>query len=367
MDNMQSQIGIREYTAIALALSVTKVSDDIPSLLFQRAENSAWMIPLFSGIIMIIPIYLLIKMVMDNEKNCFFEVIQDACGKVVGRGVIFFLWVLLTIMIIILSATYVDIITTMYFIKTPHIVIYGAFLFICGYGAMKGIQSIGSVIWLGVFPIALAWLLTIILSFSNGNMAFLFPILGPGIQEITSQSTIKVAIYIDFLFLAFLAAYVKKANHFKKGTWIVFIIVIVQLTIAITSYTVLFDYKPVQLLNYPYHEAIRFAHIGFLKNLELFFFPFWAISAFVRFAIYLYIHSLIFGRLFRIKQFKYIIPAFILIIICIGLTPQTPALSLFKYHTYALHASSVVVFFLPIILWILLLVRKKGKQNETTS
>ncbi len=271
MDNMHSQIGIREYIAIALALSVTKVTDDIPSLLFQRAENSAWMIPLLSGIIMIIPIYLLIKMVMDNEKHCFFEVIQDACGKVVGKGLLFFLWILLTIIIIIISATYVDIITSMYFFKTPHIVIYAAFLFICGYGAMKGIQSIGSVIWLGIFPIAFAWLLTIILSFSNGSIDFLFPILGPGIQEIMNQSTMKVAIYIDFLFLAFLATYVNKAKHFKKGTWTAFIIVILQLTIAITSYIVLFDYKPVQLLNYPYHEAIRFAHIGFLQNLELFF------------------------------------------------------------------------------------------------
>lgn len=366
MENMQPQIGIREYTAIILVLSVTKISDDLPALLFQHAENSAWMIPILSGMIMIIPISLLVKMILDNEKQCFFEVIQEACGKIVGKGLLFFLWIVLTILIIILSATYVDIITTFYFVKTPHIIIYAAFLFVCGYGAIKGIQSIGSVIWLGIFPIAFAWVLTIILSITNGNTAFLFPILGPGFKEIMNQSVMKVSIYIDFLFLCFLARYVNKPNHFKKGTWAAFIIIVIQLTIAIASYIVLFDYKTVQLLNYPYHDAIRFAHIGFFKNIELFFLPFWAFSAFVRFAIYLYIHSLIFGRLFNVKQFQYLVPAFILIIISIGLIPETPPLTLFKYHTYAVNASSIVVFFLPIILWLLLLVRKKGKKNGST-
>lgn len=367
MNKVKPSLGIREYIAIALALSSTKLTDDVPSLLFKQGENSSWMIIIGTAIFASIPIYLLVKMISEHEENCLFEVIHDACGKVFGNILLFICWSFLTMQIIIISATYVDIIGTMYFIKTPHLFIYATFLGVCGYAAMKGIQHIGSVSWLCFIPITIAFLLALILTITKGSFTFLFPILGPGVKEIMTQSMIKVAIYIDFFFICFLATYMRHVKEFKKGTWIAFVVVVFELTIAVLSYILLFDYKTVQLFNYPHHEAIRFISAGFLTNLELFFFPFWAIATFVRFSVYIYIQSLIFGRLFRIENSRFIIPAVIAIVISIGLIPEAPSLTVFKIHTYALHGSSIGFILIPLLLWILLHIRKRVNSNVPSS
>ena len=76
---------------------------------------------------------------------------------------------------------------------------------------------------------------------------------------------------------------------------------------------------------YPFHTAIRYISFGtFLGNIEIFFFPIWLLAAFIRFAAIIYIGALMFGHLFKIKDFEFLIPSLATIYLLIGMIPESP-------------------------------------------
>ncbi len=167
-------------------------------------------------------------------------------------------------------------------------------------------------------------------------------------------------LYFFYLFL--LVPFMKSSKDFKKGTCIALIVTVINLTIAMVSYTFIFDYNTVMQLNYPYHEVIRTIQAGFLTNLETFFFPFWIMASFVRFSAYLYITAILFGHLFKIKEFEYIIPTLATLIVFIGIIPETPASAIFNIRDTILLISSPVFFFLPCLMW--LIAKLKGVNKK---
>ena len=48
------------------------------------------------------------------------------------------------------------------------------------------------------------------------------------------------------------------------------------------------------------------------------------LGAFIRFAAFLYINAMMFGHLFKIKDFEYLIPSLATIYLLIGMIPETP-------------------------------------------
>ncbi len=78
-------------------------------------------------------------------------------------------------------------------------------------------------------------------------------------------------------------------------------------------------------MGYPFHTAIRYISLGsYLPNIEIFFLPIWMLAAFIRFAAFLYINALMFGHLFKIKDFEFLIPSLATIYLLIGMIPETP-------------------------------------------
>ena len=61
----------------------------------------------------------------------------------------------------------------------------------------------------------------------------------------------------------------------------------------------------------------------FLSNIESFFLPIWLILVFIRLSAFLYISALMFGQLFKIKNFEYLIPALAAICLLIGMFPES--------------------------------------------
>ncbi|GGA87577.1 hypothetical protein GCM10008025_32950 [Ornithinibacillus halotolerans] len=241
----------------------------------------------------------------------------------------------------------------MYFTKTPTIIVYGILMVICAYGAKRGLEQIGSVAWLSFPYIQFSFFVALLLTMGQGNANFLFPIFGPGAWEIVKESSLKLSIFGDFVFLFFIIPYVKNTNVFKKGTWIALFVIVANMVIGMISYVFLFDYTTVMQLNYPFHEVIRTISVGFLANLETFFFPFWIIESIVRFAAYLFLTALLFGHLFHIKHFEYIIPSLATIVVFIGILPETPSDTIFVLREGLLWGASPILFLLPFLIWVI--------------
>ncbi|MFZ3578738.1 GerAB/ArcD/ProY family transporter [Virgibacillus sp. DJP39] len=351
MEKSTGKIGIMEYIAIILLTIGTKLADDLPTILVDSLYNAAWMTPIISGAIAVVPIYLLIKTMMYYDDKGLLEIIVHLFGRYIGFVVIFALWIIASSAIIIDTAIYTEIIGTMYFTRTPTIVIFIILMGVSAYGAKKGLEQIGSVAKALLPCIKISLFLALILTIILGDFNYIFPFFGPGGWEVIKESTLRLSIYGDILYLCLLVPYIRNTNDFKKGTWIALGVLILELSIAIFAYIILFDFESVRMLNYPFHEVIRYVNFGFMENIEMFFFPFWLIAAFVRFAVYLYLNGILFGRLFRIIEFEHIIPSLATLFLLLGMLLVNQNIALTQTRDYLLVIVSPVFFLLPCILW----------------
>ncbi|MBP1933912.1 GerAB/ArcD/ProY family transporter [Ammoniphilus resinae] len=324
MKQQQVKLGIREYVCIAFLMIGMKGTEDTPSMLFSHVQNAAWMVPLLSGGLFFIPFFLLLKTLSLFQDKNVFEVIQQLLGKYIAFFVSFIIFIMNSYAISLDTRTYTNIIRAYYFTTTPRLVLYGILMVVCVYAAKKGIQRIGSISYILIFYVALSFFIAFWLSLDDSQFASIFPIWGPGKLELLKAAPSGLGLWGEFFILTSLYSFMTSFKDFRNGTWIAFGCVVIQLSLATMLFIALFD-KGLVVIGYPFHVAIRYISLGeFLPNIETLFFPIWLSAAFIRFAAFLFINALIFGHLFKIKEYQYLIPSLATIYLLIGMIPETP-------------------------------------------
>lgn len=365
MEQSRGKIGIREYVAILILTVGVKLSDDTPAIFADFLKNAIWMAPILIGVLSIIPIYFTIKVITAYKNKNLHDVILHLFGRYIGNFLSCLLVLSGFLALTFDSAMYIDIIGTMYFTETPILIIYIVFMFVCSYGAKKGLEHIGSVSWLVLFYIKFTLLIAFILALKESRIPHIFPILGPGYWEVVKRSTSHVSIFAEFFFIGLIAPYIASVKAFKKGTWIALVILVIEMTISFLVYLFVFDFEGLKFLDYPYQELIRLIRLGFLTNIETFFFPFWIIASFIRFSVYLYLISIFLGGIFNIKKFEYLAPIIATITVIFGVAPEAPTFTVFSIREIMLNIMSPMFVLVPCLMWILAKVRGDLKHEKT--
>ena len=73
MENQTGKLGIREYTAIAIFVIGSRLTDDTVALIYEPLQNASWMLPIVSGGIFFVPLFLLLKTLTlyKNKKSIY--------------------------------------------------------------------------------------------------------------------------------------------------------------------------------------------------------------------------------------------------------------------------------------------------------
>src|SRR5690625_3351205 len=137
MGEPQDKIGLKEYMVMAIFLIGVKVTDDIPAMLFDSMKNAGWMGPIISGIIALLPLFFLLSITKKYPNLSAFDIFYQSFGKLIGFFFLFLLWISGFFYIVLDTAIYADIVSTMYFVRTPTIILYATFVGIAAYGAKK--------------------------------------------------------------------------------------------------------------------------------------------------------------------------------------------------------------------------------------
>ncbi|MBT2683827.1 endospore germination permease [Bacillus sp. ISL-37] len=365
MKQDKGKIGIKEYFALISLTVGAKLSDDTPAIIYEHAKNAGWLAALLIGFMSLLPIILLIKVYSAHKGKNLHEILLHLFGRFFGTLLSICLLIGGTTAVIADSGTYVDIIGSMYFTKTPAIILYIILLVICAYGAKRGIEQIGTVSWLLLPYIKITLFVALIFTFKKGTLGYLFPFWGEGPIEVAKASVKNVSIFVDFFYLALIMPLISSYKDMKKGTLLGLGFITVELSLALVAYVVLFDYTTAEMLNYPFHETIRFIQIGFLANVETLFFPFWLVATLIRFSFYLYLIATLLGGILKIKEFEYLIPLIATIILLIGLSPDAPSITLYNVREKILVLLSPAFMILPPFMWIVAKIRGDFK-NETS-
>ena len=67
MGKPKQLIGLKEYIAIAIFVIGMKSTDHTPAIFFEALKNAGWMIPIISGLIAVLPLYLLLDLATKYE------------------------------------------------------------------------------------------------------------------------------------------------------------------------------------------------------------------------------------------------------------------------------------------------------------
>jgi spore germination protein KB len=360
----QGKLGIREYVSIAILMVGAKATEDTPIQLYSKVQNASWMIPILSAGLFFIPLFLLLKTLTLYEDKDLFTVIQKLLGKYLGFVVCLLIFLISSYAISFDTRSYANIIRTFYFTTTPNLIIYAFIMAVCAYGAKKGIQHIGSVAYLIVYLVVFSLWFALVLSTQESTMQAIFPIWGPGKLEILKQSSQKVTLFADFFLFTMFIPFLTSIKVYKKGTWLAFVYASIQISAAILIYICMFDVS-MGGIGYPYHTAIRFISIGsFLPNVEIIFFITWLLSAFIRFTAFLYLNTLMFGQLFKIKDFDYLIPSLATIYLLIGSIPEAAVNVSTELKALSLTIAGPTFAAISLILWLTALFKGEFKREK---
>jgi spore germination protein KB len=364
MKQQPGKLGIRELVSITILMVGAKATEDTPAILYSKVLNAAWMIPLLSAVIVFIPLFLLIKTMSLYQDKDLFSVIKKLFGKYLGFIVCLVIFMISSFAVSFDTRTYTNIIRSFYFTTTPTIIIYAMLMIICAYGAKKGLQHVGSVSYLIVFYSLLSLYIALGISTQQSNIQSMFPFWGPGYIDLLKYSSQKISIFADFFILTMIIPYVTSNKVYKKGTWIAYVYVSIQISVATLIFICVFD-ETLGGIAYPFHIAIRFISLGeYIPNVEIIFFIIWIMTAFIRFTAFIYINALMFGRLFKIKDFEYLIPSLTTIYLLIGILPESPMDVTLVLKPLIQNLAGPMFAVICIILWLVALLKGEFKHAK---
>jgi hypothetical protein len=178
------KLGVLEYASILMLCLGIKAKDSTPIIFYKSAMNAGWMVPIVSSLIALASISCLMVLFNKYKDKNLVELIYHLTGKYVG----FFLSFAITLVVISFTASsirnYADIMSTVYFRRTPVIVLSAMLTGSSCIMAKLGIRAVGRTAWLVMPWIIIVVVFFIILVYNLIRIDYLFPILGSGIRPI---------------------------------------------------------------------------------------------------------------------------------------------------------------------------------------
>lgn len=359
-----NKIGTREFTSITMYLMAIELSNSSPTYLFKAGKNAGWMIPIVSGLIVFISLGFLLKLLKKYNKGLM-DIVYQLTGKYIGIIVGLVLFYIMLSFTAVNSRSYVDIINSVFYIKTPVIVIYilliGSGLFI----ASRDFEGIGRTAYITQPYVLASVLLFIILIFNQCNFLYLRPIFGAGIKEIIKGGITNSSMFGEIILLSVVYTQVRGYKEYKLGSIIGLSFGILMISLFCIIYVAVFDYPPVIIINYLFHTAARVIYAGrFIGNLEAFFLVFWLISSLLRFSIYIYLGATYLAYTLKLKEIKPLLLPFAALSLIIGMIPDNYFQTEELIRRSLLSYSWIFIYSLPIVLFILSDIKEKNKVKQ---
>jgi len=350
----------RELLGILIMLFAIQAMNTTPDLLFKFGKNAAWMIPIFSFLIMLIPFLILMGLAKRRNEGLT-ELVFMLMGKRIGSFIMLLFFIIIFSATVINSRSYSDIFNTMFYPKTPIPYLYVMLMGASFYIAKRGFENIGRTAW--IFTPIMLLLMFALIGFVLDEISFkrIFPIAGPGVKMLLKDSAVHSSIYGESLFLFAFYPFVKTYKDMRVGALFGWIISVITLAIFMLIYVAIFDYPASQNIAYPFQQLSRMATIGTISHLESIYLAIMTVASAIHFSIYLYLSAFFLSKMIHINEFE---P---LLLPLAGLTVLLGMLSPNIFVGNALResliiSSSVLLFFFPFVLWFL--DRRKGRSKN---
>lgn len=224
--------------------------------------------------------------------------------------------------------------------------IYMAGVVVCSHTGLKSIIRAHSF----VTPFTLILILLITASsVSNFDFFNLFPVLGNG-SKMFIYLVVLASYFADFLLLMFIMPFTSQNSTCKKIIVPSYIISSVALLLVIATYTLVIPYSTSDTFFIPIYRIAQYIdYKSFMARMESIFTIGWMLSYFLTSATFLYITSMISGRIFGAKSYRPFMYVIAFIIFAISFIPQDTN-QLVEWSNFFSYPKLVVGMLLPLII-----------------
>lgn len=347
------KIGIRELFSLIMITLLMKLTDTTPTLLFGVGQTAGWWLPLITGSCLSLSLLVLLSVLKRHPNKGLLELIFGLTGPYVGFLLGLSVFAIYLSVVVVNSRSYIDIINTMIFQKTPLPALYLMVMGAACYVASLGLETIGRVARI-ILPYVIVMLLILVLIvWHSADWLHIFPLAGPGIGRVVKEGVLHSAIFGEVLYMTALIPLVRAYKDFRKAAWLGFVLSVMALVVALFLYVAVFGYPTVREIIYPFQQLARTAQIGqVVTNLDSIFFFFWQISTVVHFAIYLYIATYFLAGTLQIADMKPLILPIAGLIVLLGLIGDNIS-KLNEFRAILLPIYSMIYLLFPLLLWLL--------------
>ncbi|SEO39663.1 spore germination protein (amino acid permease) [Amphibacillus marinus] len=358
--NVNKKLSSFEMFSMTLILIGMKLSDTTPSLFAQKSQNALWYIP-FLAFLIVLPSFFVIMYLLEKvQAKHLVNLFELLLGKLLGKGLAFFIFLLSFLMISLDSRNYVEQIKTLYFERSSSLIIFVLFCVVCVFGAIRGIEVIGYTSKVLIPFLTASLVLVIFLVYEHMIWERIYPIFGSGLQFVLKESLFKGSIFADFILLTMAYSSFKKPSDFKIGGLIALFIAVLEITFLFLIYATVFDYNSIEKVSFPFHEITQYVQLGdFFTNIETFFMVFWLLATFLRFILLLYLQTWLFGAIFNIDEFELLVLPLGFLSMVIGLIPDNSVVTELVYRNQLLDLLTPVLIVLPFLLLAIYTLRRK--------
>lgn len=350
---VNSKLSTYEIFALTNIAIVMIITDTTPSLLAQNTKNAFWYVPLVSFLVVLPSFLILLYLLRKYNAEHLVELLEILFGKFLGKVFAFIVFMANFLLLTLDKRSYVGQIKLLYFEQSQLFSIFIILAIVCIFGAVRGIKVIGytAKLFLPYFQISL--IILIILIIPSLIPERIFPIFGSGLTEVIQEGVLKGSIFSKFTLLLMVLPAVKEPKYFYKGTLLGLMISVIQIIFFYFIYTTFFDYDSIATTPFPFHEVTQYIRLGdFFTNIETFFLIFWLLAMFIRFILFLYLTSWLFGAIFQINNFELLILPIGFLLMLVGLLPNNAIVTEVVYRNNLFNLLTPIIIIIPFILLI---------------
>lgn len=335
---------------------------NLPNDAAAEAGTGAWIPLVFTTASVMLFTYFIIYIGYNNENQTLFEYSQKLLGKALGKfiTIIYIIYFLLVLSILIRS--YSEVITTIFFQKTPVWAISLFFLLVVGYALTKNLGTIARITEIYIPLVIMGYALIHILMATQGKMVNIRPIFGSENMMTYAKASFKLLLpFFGSEIIMFIPISKKENKGVIKypilsilfiGLIIIFIVVSTISVVGVEDivYYNASVFKVLKGIDIPYLEIFR--------RPDGIYIMFWTLNIFCSLCIWSY------GSVSLSKKFFKKIPLSIIILSVIAISfmlsqfPKSPD-ELKKMFSLVSYMGVFTLIVMPIILFIMTKVRKK--------
>lgn len=362
----EGKIGVQEAICLVTIAIVNKIFFTSPGYLTRAVGNTGWymtLIAMCSALVFFTFIYLLLK--RFPGKNIV-EIYDAVLGRIGGFLFSFILMASFLLYCGVLIREFVDVTKVYVFPITPPSALIGALLIVATFSVFLGLEAIGRTAKLFAYVALFGYILVVFLSSEHFNVAFLFPILGYGLDRTVTTGLMRSSAYAEVLILAVFAGSLQGSRHIKKAGYISLLLSGFLLSLGILCFTLEFEYTSVQEITAPIYIVVRIIKYGpFFQRLDPLFLFIWIITTIILVSSLFYTTVSIYCKIFRLQDKRPVIIPVGVLIFSVAIFPKDFPSVVSEYVQGARMYGNITFFIMPLMaLVVALLRRKKGEKTS---